>query len=133
MDGYIHFDFIGKLFCALYFKTKISTLPEFLEKRFDSDLNLYGIYGDHRCAFIHIGISLYAGAIVFQNFLGPRFRIYIIMISMLTAIYTVIGGLKAVVITENIQTVILLAGSIILTFLSDFLLYKILELHLLKI
>ena len=40
------------------------------------------------------------------------------MISMLTAIYTVPGGLKAVVITENIQTVILLAGSIILTFLS---------------
>ena len=107
------------IFAPFYFKTKISTLPEFLEKRFDSRSRTFmafmAIIG---ALFIHIGISLYAGAIVFQNFLGLDFRISIIMISMLTAIYTVIGGLKAVVITENIQTVILLAGSIILTFLS---------------
>ena len=110
---------LGIVFAPFYVKTKISTLPEFLEKRFDSRsrsfLAFMAIIG---ALFIHIGISLYSGAIVFQNFFGVNVYISILVISLMTTIYTVFGGLKAVVITENVQTIILLIGSTILTVLA---------------
>ena len=107
---------LGIVFAPFYIKTKISTLPEFLEKRFDSRsrsfLAFMAIIG---ALFIHIGMSLYAGAIVFQQFFGINMYLSILIVSFMTTVYTVFGGLKAVVITENVQTVILLTGSIILT------------------
>jgi SSS family solute:Na+ symporter len=110
---------LGLIFAPFYFKTKVSTLPEFLERRFDSRSRTFlaftAIIG---ALFIHIGISLYAGAIVFEKFFGLNVYVSIIVISVITSIYTVAGGLKAVVITENIQTVILLSGSIILTVIA---------------
>ncbi|WP_299549858.1 sodium:solute symporter [Seonamhaeicola sp.] len=110
---------LGIVFAPFYFKTKISTLPEFLEKRFDGrSRTLLAFMAILGALFIHIGISLYAGAVVFQNFFGLNVYVSILVISAVTTIYTVAGGLKAVVITENVQTVILLVGSLILTFLA---------------
>ena len=110
---------LGVVFAPFYIKTKISTLPEFLEKRFDSRsrtvLAFMAIVG---ALFIHIGISLYAGAIVFQEFFGIDVLTSIIVVSVITCIYTVIGGLKAVVVTENVQTVILLIGAVVLTIMA---------------
>jgi SSS family solute:Na+ symporter len=110
---------LGLIFAPFYFKTKISTLPEYLERR-------YGPYTRSFLAFIalmsalfgHIGVSLYAGAIVFDNFFGIDLITSILVISGVTLIYTILGGLKAVVITETIQTVILIIGAIIMTVLS---------------
>ena len=65
--------------------------------------------------FIHIGMSLYAGAMVFEQFFGINVIASILIISIITGIYTVLGGLKAVVITETIQTVVLIAGCIAVT------------------
>ncbi len=110
---------LAVIFAPFYFKTKISTLPEFLEKRYDSRsrtfLAFMAVIG---ALFIHIGISLYAGAVVFQNFFGLNVYFSILVISIVTTIYTVAGGLRAVVITENVQTVILIAGSCLLTILA---------------
>ena len=75
---------------------------------------------------IHIGIGLYAGAQVMNDFFGIPILVSITLISVITAIYTVLGGLKAVVVTETIQTVILLLGAISLT-LAAFLLFLALE------
>jgi SSS family solute:Na+ symporter len=60
-------------------------------------------------------MSLYAGAIVFESFFGINVIWSILIISLITTIYTVAGGLKAVVVTETIQTVILLVGAVVLT------------------
>ena len=110
---------LAVIFAPFYFKTKISTLPEFLEKRYDSRsrtfLAFMAVIG---ALFIHIGISLYAGAVVFQNFFGLNVYFSILVISIITTIYTVAGGLRAVVITENVQTVILIVGSCLLTILA---------------
>jgi SSS family solute:Na+ symporter len=62
--------------------------------------------------FIHIGISLYAGAAVFQRFFGVSVVTSIVIISVIVAIYTVLGGLRAVVVTESINTVILITGAL---------------------
>ena len=107
---------LGLIFAPFYFKSKISTLPEFLEERYDSRsrtiLAFIAIIG---ALFVHIGMSLYAGAVVFETFFGINVFTSILVISVITTIYTVLGGLKAVVVTETIQSVILIAGAVILT------------------
>ena len=107
---------LGLVFAPFYFKSKIATLPEFLEKRYGSlarsILAFIAIIG---ALFVHIGMSLYAGAVVFHAFFGINVFTSILVISVITAAYTVLGGLKAVVVTESIQTVILIIGAIILT------------------
>jgi SSS family solute:Na+ symporter len=65
--------------------------------------------------FVHIGMSLYAGAVVFKSFFGIDVVTSILIISVITTIYTVLGGLKAVVVTETVQSVILILGAVILT------------------
>jgi SSS family solute:Na+ symporter len=107
---------LGLVFAPFYFKSKISTLPEFLEKRYGSTartiLAFIAILG---VLFVHIGMSLYAGAVVFHTFFGINVFTSILIISVITAVYTVLGGLKAVVVTESIQTIILIIGAVVLT------------------
>jgi SSS family solute:Na+ symporter len=107
---------LGLVFAPFYFKSRISTLPEFLEKRYGSTartiMAFIAIIG---ALFVHIGMSLYAGAVVFHAFFGINVFTSILLISVITAIYTVLGGLKAVVVTESVQTVILILGAILLT------------------
>lgn len=104
------------VFVPFYHQSKIRTLPEFLEKRYNptarSFLAFLGLLG---AMFMHIGVSLYAGAVVFDHFFGIPIMVSIVLISVLTALYTIIGGLQAVVITEAVQTVFLVAGALILT------------------
>jgi len=107
---------LGLVFAPFYFKSRIATLPEFLEKRYSPASRMFlafmAIMG---ALFIHIGMSLYAGAAVFKQFFGFDVVASIVIISVITAIYTVLGGLKAVVVTETIQTVILVFGAVVVT------------------
>lgn len=112
---------LGLVFAPFYFKNRISTLPEYLEKRFGpSSRTLLAIIAIVTALFVHIGISLYAGAVLFRNFFGIGIWSSIILLSAITTIYTVLGGLKAVVVTETVQTVILLSGAAVLTGIAIF-------------
>ncbi len=112
---------LGLIFAPYYFKTKISTLPEFLEKRYGgSSRTFLAFMGIFAALFIHLGMSLYAGAVVFESFFGINVYVSIVIISIVTAIYTVIGGLKAVMVTESVQTIILITGAILLTLFGIF-------------
>ena len=110
---------LSLFFAPFYFRNRIETLPEYLERRFNaaarSFLAFMAILG---ALFIHIGMSLYAGATVFEQFFGIDVVTSILVISIVTGIYTVLGGLKAVVVTETIQTVLLIGGSILVTALA---------------
>lgn len=107
---------LGVIFAPFYFRTKISTLPEFMERRYGRESRTFLAFISILAAlFVHIGMSLYAGAVVFENFFGINIYLSIIVISLITGIYTILGGLKAVVVTETIQTVILLLGTLVLT------------------
>lgn len=107
---------LALVFAPFYIKTKISTLPEFLEKRYGpASRTFVAFMGIIAALFIHLGMSLYAGAVVFESFFGINVYVSIFLISVVTAIYTVIGGLKAVMITETVQTVILISGAVLLT------------------
>ncbi len=110
---------LSLFFAPFYFRNRIETLPEYLERRFNpaarSFLAFMAILG---ALFIHIGMSLYAGATVFEQFFGIDVIASILIISVVTGLYTVLGGLKAVVVTETVQTVLLIGGSILVTVLA---------------
>ena len=107
---------LGMVFAPFYFRSKISTLPEYVEKRYSSGARsfLAGIF-IMSALLVHIGISLYAGAKVLEAFFGINYIVSIVAISVITAIYTILGGLKAVMITNTIQAALLLGGALLLT------------------
>ncbi|HUT30484.1 MAG TPA: sodium/solute symporter [Sedimentisphaerales bacterium] len=110
---------LGLVFAPFYFKSRISTLPEFLEKRYSPQARTFlAFVAITGALLIHIGISLFAGAKLFQSFLGIDVMWSILIISAVTVIYTALGGLKAVVVTETIQTFLLLGGAILVTVLG---------------
>ena len=107
------------LFVPFFLRTKISTLPEFLEKRYDGRSRMVlAIFSILAALFMHIGVSFYAGAVVFEKIFGLDIVFSIVIIAVATGIYTIIGGLTSVVITETFQTIILITGALMITFLA---------------
>lgn len=110
---------LALFFAPFYFRSGIQTLPQFLERRYSPAARTFlaaiAIFG---ALLVHIGISLFAGAKVFEAFLGINMMTSIVIISVVTVIYTILGGLKAVVITETIQTFLLLGGAVLITILA---------------
>jgi SSS family solute:Na+ symporter len=110
---------LSLVFAPVYYKTRIATLPEFLEKRYGPHTRtMLGVIALLFAIFAHIGISLYAGAVVFKNFFGFEINLSLAVIIGATLVYTILGGLRAVVITETVQSVILVAGTIVLGILA---------------
>ncbi len=107
---------LALFFAPFYIRTRVSTLPEFLERRYSRAsrdwLTLMSIVS---AIFIHIGFTFYAGAVVLEGLFGIGKMTSIILVAIVTGTYTIVGGLMAVVITESVQTVILVLGAIILT------------------
>jgi len=110
---------LSLVFAPFYFRSKISTLPEFLEKRYSpASRSLLAFMAILAALFIHIGMSLYAGAAVFQQFFGVGVITSVVIVSVVVSIYTVLGGLKAVVVTETVNTAFLLVGACTITVLA---------------
>jgi solute:Na+ symporter, SSS family len=106
---------LSLVFAPFYFRTRIATLPEFLERRYSpASRSFLAFMAIVAALFIHIGISLYAGAAVFHRFFGINVVTSIVIISTVVGIYTVLGGLRAVVITETVNTVILILGALLI-------------------
>jgi len=110
---------LGMVFAPFYFRNKLSTLPEYVEKRYGSlTRTILAAIFIISALLVHIGVSLYAGALLLRQFFGFPVYFSIIGISIITAIYTIMGGLRAVMITNLVQVVLLLFGSIALTVLG---------------
>lgn len=107
---------LALFFAPFYFRSRVTTLPDFLEKRYSRASRdwLAGL-SIISAIFIHIGFSLYTGAVVLQGMFGTPVMMTIIIAALLTGLYTIIGGLMAVVLTESIQTIVLLVGAITIT------------------
>ena len=100
---------LALMFAPFYINSGVATLPEFMERRYcpaaRTFLAVIGILG---ALLIHIGISLFAAAKVFETLLGVPMFATILVLSLFTVTYAALGGLKAVVMTESIQVVLLL-------------------------
>lgn len=108
---------LGWVFVPFYLKSGVFTMPEFLEKRYDKWSRSYlswvsiGAY-----ILTKISVTIAAGGIVFTSLLGIDFWTGAIIIVVATGVYTVFGGLKAVVYTDLMQMFVLVGGSIALCY-----------------
>ena len=107
---------LGLIFVPFYLRSNITTLPEFLEKRYSpTPRMIMAVITVISALLIHIGISIYAGAMVFLYFFGIPVVWSVLGIALVAATYTIVGGLRAIVVTDAIQAGLLLAGAITLT------------------
>ena len=112
---------LGLIFVPFYLRSNITTLPEFLEKRYSpTPRMILAVITVVSALLIHIGISIYAGAMVFLYFFGIPVLWSVVAIAVVAATYTIIGGLRAIAVTDSIQAVLLLSGAIVLTLFAIF-------------
>ncbi len=115
---------LGWIFVPFYYRSGVFTMPEFLERRFSAKTRwVLTSISLLAYVFTKVSVTVYAGALVFKTLLPDTFGspenafwVGAFTTVILTGIYTVLGGLRAVVYTEVAQTVILLAGSVFITF-----------------
>ena len=119
-----HFEWLAVFMCMtlawvfvpFYLRTNVYTMPEFLERRYGPACRWYlTTVSILAYVFTKISVSLYAGALVLRATVGWDFYTSAAVMVVATGIYTIFGGLAAVIYTEFLQAVVLLAGAIALT------------------
>jgi len=114
---------LGWVFVPFYSRSAVFTMPEFLERRYNAAsrwmLSLVSLVA---YVFTKVSVSLYAAGIVFRVLLPKEmfggmdpFWVGALSVVVLTGIYTVLGGLRAVVYTDTMQAVVLIVGSVFVT------------------
>ncbi|HEY8165675.1 MAG TPA: sodium:solute symporter [Gemmatimonadaceae bacterium] len=106
---------LGWLFVPFYLRSGVYTMPEFLERRYNSASRAYftwvSIIG---YVLTKISVTLFAGSVVMRAVTGLDFWTSAAILIVITGLYTLLGGLRAVIYTEVMQAVVLIAGSITL-------------------
>ena len=107
------------VFLPFYIKNQVYTVPEFLERRFSSSVRLaFSAFMVLLAVMVKVSISLWASSIILYHMLGWNQTMVIWVIGAVTALYTMKGGLSAVVYTDAIQTAVLFLAAILLTALG---------------
>tara|TARA_Y100001933_G_scaffold59371_1_gene59386 strand:+ start:11159 stop:12868 length:1710 start_codon:yes stop_codon:yes gene_type:complete len=110
---------LGLFFAPFYIRSGVTTLPDFLEKRYSRQCRDWlAVLSIVSAVTIHIGFSFLTGGIVLKELFGIDMYTGIVVVAALTGIYTIIGGLMAVVVTEAIQTVVLVLGAAVITYFA---------------
>ena len=110
---------LGWVFLPFYARSGVFTMPEFLEKRFDARSRwVLSVFSIIAYVLTKISVTIYAGGIVVSALLGIDFWTGAIATVLLTGVYTVLGGMRAVVYTETLQAIILVIGAGALTIIG---------------
>ena len=117
---------LGWVFVPFYSRSMVYTMPEFLERRYNSQSRtILSFISLISYVLTKVAVTVYAGGLVFQQVFGIKeiwgidfFWIAAIGLVLLTALYTIIGGMKSVLFTSVLQTPILLLGSLIILVLG---------------
>ncbi len=115
---------LGWVMVPFYMRSKVFTMPEFLERRFSpASRTVLSIISLVAYVLTKIAVGIFAGGVVFavllpeMNFMGlDSFWVGSILVIVITGLYTILGGMAAVAYTEALQTVILIIGSALVTF-----------------
>src|SRR5690349_900347 len=110
---------LGWVFVPFYLRSNVFTMPEFLERRFSRSCAVY-LAGISILAYVFtkISVHLYAAAVVLERVVGWSPMTAAIILVVATGIYTIAGGLAAVIYTDLVQTLILIAGAVVLTLIG---------------
>lgn len=107
---------LGWVFVPFYLRSNVFTMPEFLERRFNRQSAVY-LAGISIIAYIFtkISVQLYAASVVLERVAGWKLWETAVVLVIATGIYTIAGGLAAVIYTDTVQTLILITGAVALT------------------
>ncbi|XP_072443194.1 sodium/glucose cotransporter 1 isoform X2 [Chiloscyllium punctatum] len=107
---------LGWLFVPIYIRAGVVTMPEYLKKRFGGNRIRIYLSVLSLCLYIFTKISadMFSGAIFIREALGLNLYVAVVILLSITALYTVTGGLAAVIYTDTLQTIIMVVGSFIL-------------------
>src|SRR6202790_4223660 len=110
---------LGWVFVPFYLRTNVFTMPEFLERRFNRQSAVYlAAISIIAYIFTKISVQLYAASVVLERVAGwPLWKTAVVLV-IATGIYTVAGGLAAVIYTDTVQTLILITGAVALTIIG---------------
>ncbi|XP_038129071.1 sodium/glucose cotransporter 2 isoform X1 [Cyprinodon tularosa] len=108
---------LGWLFVPVYLTAQVITMPQYLKKRFGgSRISLYlSVISLFLYIFTKISVDMFSGAVFIQQALGWNIYVSIIALLLITALYTVTGGLAALMYTDTFQTFVIIAGAFVLT------------------
>jgi SSS family solute:Na+ symporter len=110
---------LGWLFVPFYLRSGVYTMPEFLERRYNPAARSYftwvSIVG---YVLTKISVTLFAGGVVMKAVTGFDFWTSAAILIVITGLYTIFGGLRAVIYTEVMQAVVLIGGSVTLMFIG---------------
>ena len=110
---------LGWVFVPFYLKSGIFTMPEFLEKRYNrASRNFLTTISLIAYILTKISVILFAGGLLLNKILGWDMVTSSVVLVLITGIYTIVGGLSAVIYTELLQTIILIGGTLALTLLG---------------
>ena len=117
---------LGWVFVPFYTRSMVYTMPEFLERRYNTQSRtILSVISLISYVLTKVAVTVYAGGLVFQQVFGIKelwgidfFWIAAIGLVLITAIYTIFGGMKSVLYTSVLQTPILLLGSLIILVLG---------------
>src|SRR5512138_102637 len=117
---------LAGFFVPFYYKSGVQTIPEFLERRFSARARgILSVVSLVAYVFTKVSVTVYAGAIVFQALLPDTFGspdnafwVGAFTTVILTGIYTVFGGMRAIMATATPQAVIILFGSAVITYMG---------------
>ncbi len=103
---------LGWVFLPFYLRSGIFTTPEFLERRFNANTRWFlSVFSLVAYVLTKVSVTVYAGGIVIAELLGIEFWTGALITVILTGVYTIVGGMRAVVYTEALQTVVLVLGA----------------------
>src|SRR5881394_511075 len=110
---------LGWVFVPFYLRSNVFTMPQFLERRFSRQCAVY-LAGISIIAYIFtkISVQLYAASVVLERVAGWSLWKTAIVLVIATGIYTIAGGLAAVIYTDTVQTLILITGAVALTLIG---------------
>ena len=117
---------LGWVFVPFYTRSMVYTMPEFLERRYNTQSRtILSVISLISYVLTKVAVTVYAGGLVFQQVFGIEelwgidfFWIAAIGLVLITALYTIFGGMKSVLYTSVLQTPILLLGSLIILVLG---------------
>lgn len=110
---------VGKYFLPIFIEKGIYTIPEFVEKRFSTNLKtILAVFWIALYVFVNLTTVLYLGGLAIETILGVKMMYAIIGLALFSAAYSLYGGLSAVAWTDVIQVVFLVLGGLVTTYLA---------------
>uniref|UniRef100_A0A8D3ED78 Sodium/glucose cotransporter 2 n=1 Tax=Scophthalmus maximus TaxID=52904 RepID=A0A8D3ED78_SCOMX len=108
---------LGWLFVPVYLTAGVITMPQYLKKRFGGTrISLYlSVISLFLYIFTKISVDMFSGAVFIQQALGWNIYVAVIGLLLITALYTVTGGLAALMYTDTVQTLVIITGAFVLT------------------